>query len=190
MSLSRVTRFRFFILAHLSPKLTMLLRVTTVFLCLMLLMTYSGLTLPNKCFARRTLLIRSLFLLALRVNKDSTSESFRLQAKVQVSDFSVATQIFDEDYYLFKIDLKSGYFHTEMFPEQPKYFEFALGFRQWEVQILSTLRSSVWPFFCSFHLLLPRFSNRPAQISWRSWGIPIAIFLDNGLGGGIQYTSC
>ena len=47
-------RFRSFIFQQLSPKLTMPLHVTTVLLCLKLLMTYSSLTLLKKFFAHQT----------------------------------------------------------------------------------------------------------------------------------------
>ena len=54
-------------------------------------------------------------------------------------DLSVATQIFNKDYCLFKFDLKSGYHHLN-FPRAPHIPRICLGLWHWEVQILSILR--------------------------------------------------
>ena len=133
MSLTRVTRFRFFIFPHLSPKLTMFLHVTTVLLSLKLLMNYSSLTLWKKFVAPRTTVNplsvstrtsgkQRLILDLRRVN------AFVYKQKFKCEDLSVATQIFDKDYYLFKFDLKSGYHHIQIFPEHHKYLAFAWDF--------------------------------------------------------------
>ena len=54
--------------------------------------------------------------------------AFVYKQKFKCEDLSVATQIFDKDYYLFKFDLKSGYHHIEIFPEHRKYLAFAWDF--------------------------------------------------------------
>ena len=54
-----------------------------------------------------------------------------------------------------------------------------LGFWNWIFQIFSVLRPSVWTVFSPFHIYI----FKPFLKSWRSRGISIAIFLDDGLGG-------
>ena len=98
------------------------LRVATALLCPKLLMIYSS----KKFFALRTLFIRFSFLLARSTGKQrlildlrsKTCERFHLQAKFKCENLSVATQIFDKDYYLFKFDLKAGYYYIEVFQER------------------------------------------------------------------------
>ena len=82
----------------------------------------------------------------------------------------------------FKFDLKSGYHHIEIFPEHRKYLAFAWDFgtgkfRYFQFSVLSFGLSSA-PFIFT-----------KIQKSWRSRGIPFAIFLDDGLGGGIDKVS-
>ena len=108
--------------------------------------------------------------------------AFLYKQKFKCEDFSVATRIFDKDYYLFKFDLKSGYHHIEIFPEHGKYLAFAWDFgtgksRYFQLCVLPFGLSSA-PFI--FTKIL-----KALQKSWRSRGIPIDIFLDDGLGGGI-----
>lgn len=42
--------------------------------------------------------------------------TFIYKQKFKCEDLSVATQVFDKGFYLFKFDLKSGYHHIEVFP--------------------------------------------------------------------------
>ena len=44
--------------------------------------------------------------------------SFIFKPKFKCEDLNVAIQIFDKGYHLFKFDLKSGYYHIEIFPAQ------------------------------------------------------------------------
>ena len=77
--------------------------------------------------------------------------AFVYKQKFKCEDLSVATQIFDKEYYLYKFDLKSRYHHIEIFPEHRKYLAFAWDFGTGKFRYL---RSSVWPFFCSFYFHL------------------------------------
>ena len=123
MSLSRVKRFRFFFFPHLFPKLTMPLRVALVLLRPKLLMTYSS----KIFFVLRTLLIRSPFLHARSTGKQRMILDLRhvngliYKQKFKCENLSVATQIFDKGYYLFKFVLKAGYHFIEVFPKHRKY---------------------------------------------------------------------
>ena len=155
MSLSRVKRFRFFFFPPLFPKLTMPLRVAIVLLCPKLLMTYSS----KIFFALRTLLIHSPFLLARSTSKQRLILDLRQVngfiyrfkcKKFKCKNLSVATQIFDKDYYLFKFVLKAGYHFIEVFPKHRKYclaFAWVFGsgkFRFFQFCVLS--------FRLAFHL--------------------------------------
>ena len=99
------------------------LRVAIVLLCPKLLMTYSSM----KFFALLALLIRSSFLLARSAGKQRLIldlrhvNGFIYKQKFKCENLSVATQIFDKDYYLFKFDLKAGYHFIEVFPKHHKY---------------------------------------------------------------------
>ena len=53
------------------------------------------------------------------------ANAFVYEQKFKCEDLSVATQIFDKGYYLFKFDLRSVYHHIEIFPEHRKHPAFA-----------------------------------------------------------------
>ena len=53
---------------------------------------------------------------------------FIYKQKFKCEDLSVATQLFNRNYYLFKLDLKSGYHHVEIFPDHRKFLAFAWDF--------------------------------------------------------------
>ena len=54
--------------------------------------------------------------------------AFICKQKFNFEDLSVATQIFDKGYYLFKFDLKSGYHRIEILLEHRQYLAFAWEF--------------------------------------------------------------
>ena len=112
--------------------------------------------------------------------------AFVYKQKFKCEDLSVATQIFDKDYYLFKFDLKSGYHHIEIFPEHRKYLAFAWDFGTGKFRYF---QFCVFPFGLSSVPFIFTKILKPLQKSWRSRGIPIAIFLDDGLGEGIDKVS-
>jgi len=112
--------------------------------------------------------------------------AFVYKQKFKCEDLSVATQIFAKDHYLFKFDLKSGYHHNENFPEHRKYLAFAWDFGTREFRYF---QFCALPFGLSSAPFIFTKILKPLQISWRSRGIPIAIFLDDGLGGGIDRVS-
>ena len=112
--------------------------------------------------------------------------TFIYKQKFKCEDLSVATQIFDKGYYLFKFDLKSGYHHIEIFPEHRKFLAFAWDFG---TGVFRYFQFCVLPFgLSSAPFVFTKILN-PLQKSWRSRGIPIAIFLDDGLGGGMDQVS-
>ena len=93
----------------------------------------------------------------------------------------MATQVFDKGFYLFKFDLKSGYHHIEIFPDHRKFLAFAWDFG---TGIFRYFQFCVLPFGLSSAPFIFTKILKPLQKSWRSQGIPIVIFLDDGLGGG------
>jgi len=84
--------------------------------------------------------------------------AFIYKQKFKFEDLSVATQIFDKDYYLFKFDLKSGYHHIEI-SQSTANTSHLLG-----ILALGSSDTFNFAFFrLAFLLLLlfsPRFSNR------------------------------
>ena len=112
--------------------------------------------------------------------------SFILKQKFKCEDLSVAIQIFDQGCHLFKFDLKSGYHHIEIFPAHRKFLTFA-----WDsgTGSLRYFQFCVLPFGLSSAPFIFTKMFKPLLKSWRSRGIPIAIFLDDGLRGGTDHVS-
>ena len=111
---------------------------------------------------------------------------FIYKQKFKCEDLSVATQISSRNYYLFKFDLKSGYHHVEIFPDHRKFLAFAWDFGS---GVYRYFQFCVLPFGLSSAPYIFTKMLKPLQKSWRSQGIPIAIFLDDGLGGGMDLVS-
>ena len=103
--------------------------------------------------------------------------------KFRCEDISVALQIFAKGFNLFKFDLKSGYHHVEIFPEHRKYLAFSWDFGD---SVVKYFQFTVLPFGLSSAPYLVTKLLKPILTSWRCKGIPMAIFLDNGLGGGVS----
>ena len=101
--------------------------------------------------------------------------------KFKCEDLSVALKVMSKGYYLFKFDLKSGYHHVEIFPDFRKYFAFAWDFGD---GVLKYFQFAVLPFGLSSAPYLFTKLLKPVLTSWRCKGIPMVIFLDDGLGGG------
>ena len=107
--------------------------------------------------------------------------TFIFKQKFKCEDLSVAIQIFDQGFHLFKFDLKSGYHHIEIFPAHRKFLTFAWDFGNGSSRYF---QFCVLPFGLSSAPFIFTKMFKPLLKSWRSRGIPIAIFLDDGLGGG------
>ena len=80
-----------------------------------------------------------------------------------------------------KFDLKSGYQHIEIFPDHRKFLAFAWDFG---TGIFRYFQFGVLPFGLLSAPFIFTKILKPLQKSWRSQGIPIVVFLDDGLGGG------
>ena len=112
--------------------------------------------------------------------------TFILKQKFKCEDLSVAIQIFDKGFHLFKFDLKSGYHHIEIFPAHRKFLTFTWDFGTGPFRYF---QFCVLPFGLSSAPFIFTKMFKPLLKSWRSRGIPIAIFLDDGLGGGADHVS-
>ena len=112
--------------------------------------------------------------------------SFIFKQKFKREDLSVAIQIFDQGCHLFKFDLKSGYHHIEIFPAHRKFLTFAWDFGTGSSRYF---QFCVLPFGLSSAPFMFTKMFKPLLKSWRSRDIPIAIFLDDGLGGGTDPVS-
>ena len=112
--------------------------------------------------------------------------TFIFKQKFKCEDLSVAVQIFDKGFRLFKFDLKSGYHHIEIFPAHRKFLTFAWDFGTGSFRYF---QFCVLPFGLSSAPFIFTKMFKPLLKSWRSRGIPIAIFLDDGLGGGADHVS-
>ena len=190
MSSAKVTKFPSSNFRRLLSRLTMLRRFRTVPSFPKLLMNSSMLTLLKKFFACLTLSTRFLFPRASRKQRLILDlrhvNTFIFKQKFKCEDLSVAVQIFDKGFHLFKFVLKSGYHHIEIFPAHRKFLTFAWdfgtgSFRYFQFCGLPSGLSSAPLIFTKMF--------KPLLKSWRSRSIPIAIFLDDGLGGGADHVS-
>ena len=110
---------------------------------------------------------------------------YLFKRKFKCEDISVALQIFSKGFYLFKFDLKSGYHHVEIFPDHRKYLAFSWDFGD---GVVKYYQFTVLPFVLSSPPYLFTKLLKPILTAWRCKGIPMAIFLDDGLGGGSTST--
>ena len=98
----------------------------------------------------------------------------------------MAIKIFNKGFHLFKFDLKSGYHHIEIFPTHRQFLAFAWDFGTGSPRYF---QFCVLPFGLSSAPFIFTKVLKPLEKSWRSRGMPIAIFLDDGLGGGANLVS-
>ena len=101
--------------------------------------------------------------------------------KFRCEDLHTIKNVFAKDFFVFSFDLKSGHHHVDIFPDHRKYLAFSWDFgkghtRYFQFTVLLFGLSSA-PFIFT-KLLKPLITN------WRSQGIPIAIFFDDGVGAG------
>ncbi len=106
--------------------------------------------------------------------------------KFKCEDIKSIIQLFDKGFYMFKFDLKSAYHHIEINEEHRKFLSFAWDFggsgsRYFQFCVLPFGLSSA-PFV--FTKLL-----KPLTTVCRKQGIPIAVYLDDGLGAGRNLLS-
>ena len=111
---------------------------------------------------------------------------FLFKQKFRCEDLSVAKEVLCPANYMLSFDLKWGYHHVEIFPDQRKYLSFSWTFscgrtRFFEFTVLSFGLSSA-P--CLFMKLL-----KPLVRKWRSEAKGIVVYLDDGLGSAADYNN-
>ena len=106
---------------------------------------------------------------------------FIYKQKFKCEDVKTAMQLLDKDFFMFKFDLKSAYHHIEIFEEHRTYLAFAWNFGQSKTRYF---RFCVLPFGLSTAPFVFTKLLKALIKYWRSQGIPIVVFLDDGLGGG------
>lgn len=111
---------------------------------------------------------------------------FLFKQMFRSEDLSVAKEVLCPANYMLSFDLKWGYHHVEIFPDQRKYLSFSWTFscgrtRFFEFTVLSFGLSSA-P--CLFMKLL-----KPLVRKWRSEAKGIVVYLDDGLGSAADYNN-
>ena len=87
--------------------------------------------------------------------------------------------VFSKYYFVFSFDLKSGYHHVDMFPEHRSFLAFS---RPLGTGVARFFKFTVLPFGPSSALFIFTKLLKPLDTLWRSHGIPVAIFFDDGVG--------
>ena len=112
----------------------------------------------------------------------SVLNKFVKKHKFKFEDWKLAIQFFKEDSYLYKFDLRSGYHHFDICPQQQTY----LGF-SWNGK-----------YFC-FTVLVFGLSSSPYLFTkclremvkyWRKNAIKIVLYLDDGFGMSDSFEEC
>lgn len=106
--------------------------------------------------------------------------------KFRCEDISIVKEILNPGDFMFSFDLKSRYHHVEISPEHRRFLSFSWVFPNGKVRYF---QFSVLPFGLSSAPYLFTKLLKPLVKKWRSTGIPIVIYLDDGLGAGDSYTS-
>lgn len=97
--------------------------------------------------------------------------------RIKYDDWKVAMSYFAKDSYMLSFDLKSGYHHIEIAPNDQTYLGFAW---QSENQETKFYVFTVLPFGLSTAPHIFTKSLKPLVKHWRHQGICIALFLDDG----------
>jgi hypothetical protein len=124
----------------------------------------------NKAGKQRLILDLSL------LNKSVRKEKFNYE------DWKVAIQLFSKGCYTFKFDLKNGYHHFDVCPQQQTYLVVSWGQKYVCFTVLPFGLLSAPFLFTKCLKTLVKF--------WRQNGIKIVLYLDDGLGIGSSLRDC
>ena len=102
---------------------------------------------------------------------------FLLKEKFKYEDIRVAMLMFQPGDYMFTFDLKSGYRHVDIHKEHWKYLGFAWG----QGPTLQYYVFCVLPFGLATACYLFTKLLRPLVKYWRSQGLRIVVYLDDGI---------
>ena len=99
---------------------------------------------------------------------------------IKFEDWKVMLQFLKKGDYMFKFDITQGYHHIDIFEEHQQFFGFAWNFngkiRYFVFTVLAFGLTSGPFIFTKLMRVLIKY--------WRTYGIKIVCFLDDGLGGG------
>ena len=112
----------------------------------------------------------------------SVLNKFVRKDKLKYEDWKVAIQLFGQNCYMYKFDLKSGYHHFDICTKQQTY----LGF-SWKGNFYCF---TVLPFGLLSSPFLFTKCLRAMVKYWRSKAVNIVLYLDDGLGMSLDYDSC
>ena len=102
--------------------------------------------------------------------------------KIKFEDWKIAVQYFQKNDYLYKFDLKSGYFHLDICPQQHTYLGFSWEDKFYCFTVLA-FGLSTGPYIFTKCL-------RPLVKYWRKNGIKIVLYLDDGFGMNNENNEC
>lgn len=99
---------------------------------------------------------------------------FIWKEKITFEDWRVALEYFRQDCYCFKFDLSKGYYHLDIFPEHQTFLGFSFNGKYYCYTVV--------PFgLCSAPFIFTKVLREMVKY-WRSYGIKIVMFLDDGWG--------
>ncbi len=107
--------------------------------------------------------------------------------KTKFEDFNVALQYFNQGDFMFSFDLKSGYHHIDIFPDHREFLSFSWNFGDGNVRYFSF---QVLPFGLASAPYIFTKCLRPLVKFWRSKGVFMVLFLDDGWGTAPNYFEC
>ena len=108
----------------------------------------------------------------------SVLNKFVKKQKFKFEDWKLAIQLFKEDSYLYKFDLRSGYHHFDIYPQQQTF----LG--------MGNICFTVLDFGLSSSLYLFTKCLREMVKYWRTNAIKIVLYLDDGFGMSDSFGEC
>jgi len=103
-------------------------------------------------------------------------------------DLHTAALIFEVNEFLFKFDLKSGYHHVDIYPEQYKHLGFLWETKHITTYIPTVLCFTVLSFGHSMAYYLFGKLMRPLIKHWQSRGLRTSVYLDDRIVEGEQET--
>ncbi len=98
----------------------------------------------------------------------------------------LALQYFNQGDFMFSFDLKSGYHHIDIFPEHRQFLSFSWDFGG----VTKYFSFQVLPFGLSSAPFIFTKCMRPLVKHWRSKGVFIVMFLDDGWGTSSSHSEC
>ena len=100
-------------------------------------------------------------------------KSYLNVVRFKYEDLCTVALMFEQHEFMFKFDLKSGYYHVDVHPDFHKFLSF-----QWEMKGTAKYFFCLTPLWVVHSLL---FLLRPLIRYWRGRGLKAIIYLDDGI---------